>query len=226
MAGAVLLAPVVLQFGGLAVVGLIFGFIGLPLVAPIAVIALYAVEFARRFRWRPIPEGQSRRALSPVLGRSGLLLGLYAAGQALLHRDLGGAVQVFTQTCGATLSQIHPLPCSQGDHYLCTVAARGHPWLVRPLRVGRRRGAPILVNRQLAVANAFEDLLHERWPRFGALARRTYDTLGLPVSRWIRWRWAADLVYLAMKPAEIGFYLFMRMVDRSDPEQRIGRMYR
>ena len=82
------------------------------------------------------------------------------------------------------------------------------------------------MNRQLAVANAFEDLLHERWPRFGAAARRTYDALGLPVSRWIRWRWAADLVYLAMKPAEILFYLVLRATDTGDPEARIDRMYR
>jgi hypothetical protein len=96
---------------------------------------------------------------------------------------------------------------------------------VKPLRPGRRRGQPIVVNRQLAIANAFEDLLHERWPRFGRFARRTYDRLGLPVSRVIRWRWLADLVYLAMKPAEWLFLLALMIFDR-DREARIDRMYR
>ncbi len=82
------------------------------------------------------------------------------------------------------------------------------------------------MNRQLAVANAFEDLLHARWPRFGAFARRAYDRLGLPVSRWICTRWMADLVYLAMKPAEWAFYLVLVLVDRECPEARIDRMYR
>jgi len=89
-----------------------------------------------------------------------------------------------------------------------------------------RRGQVILVNRQLAVANAFEDLLHARWPRFGAFARRVYDRLGWPVSRWIRRRWLADAVYLAMKPAEWAFYVALLLLDPAAPEARIGRMYR
>ena len=42
---------------------------------------------------------------------------------------------------------------------LCTVALRGHEKLVRPTRMGLRRGERIVVNRQLCVANAFEQLL-------------------------------------------------------------------
>jgi hypothetical protein len=82
------------------------------------------------------------------------------------------------------------------------------------------------VNRQLQLANAFEDLLHERWPRLGRVARTTYDRLGLPISRYIRGAYAADLVYLAMKPAEWLFYLCLLLLDRSPPEARIDRMYR
>jgi hypothetical protein len=97
---------------------------------------------------------------------------------------------------------------------------------VRPERFGQRGGLVIVVNRQLATANAFEDLLHERWPRFGRLARRVYDRLGLPVSRYLRWRWLADFVYLAMKPAEWLFYVALLLLDRGSPEARIDRMYR
>jgi hypothetical protein len=88
-----------------------------------------------------------------------------------------------------------------------------------------RRGQVIVVNRQLAVANAFEDLLHERWPRFGRFARQTYDCLGLPLSRYIRFRWMADLVFIAMLPLQWGFYLFLRLFDQ-EVEARIARMYR
>ena len=111
-------------------------------------------------------------------------------------------------------------------HYLCTVAAQGHPWLVRPERMGVRNGTPIVVNRQLAVANAFEDMLHTRWPRFGRLCRQTYDRVGLPVSRYLRRRWMADVVYVAMKPFEWCFYAALLALDPGAPEARIGRMYR
>jgi hypothetical protein len=111
-------------------------------------------------------------------------------------------------------------------HYLCTVAARGTPSLVRPERWGQRHGRPILVNRQLAVANAFEDLLHTRWPRVGHLARQVYDLVGLPVSRYITRPWMANAVFVAMKPFEWAFYATLLVLDRDDPESRIDRMYR
>lgn len=105
------------------------------------------------------------------------------------------------------------------------MAARGHSWLVRPTRLGTRGGRPILVNRQLQVANAFEDLLHHRWPAFGRWCRRWYDRLGWPLSRHIQSAWRADLVYLLMKPAEWGFYLALLLLDVDAVERRIARMY-
>ncbi|MBN1610711.1 MAG: hypothetical protein JW940_29040 [Polyangiaceae bacterium] len=120
-----------------------------------------------------------------------------------------------------------PITQLPGDcHYLCTVAARGHARIVRPLRLGRRHGRPILVNRQLAVANAFEDLLRERWPRFGAWARRIYDRLGPDICRFIRSPWLSDAVYVGMKPLEWGFYVAPLVFDPGPPEVRIDRMYR
>jgi hypothetical protein len=154
------------------------------------------------------------------------LIGLYFVVHAAATGRSGAALEVFTQTCGHTLSTLPIETVTVNCHYLCTVAARGHDWLVRPERFGQRGGLVIVVNRQLATANAFEDLLHERWPRFGRLARRVYDRLGLPVSRYLRWRWLADFVYLAMKPAEWLFYVALLLLDRGSPEARIDRMYR
>lgn len=162
-------------------------------------------------------------AAAPALA----LLGAQAVIQALLFHDARGLVWTFTQTCAGPLSALTRVVEPAGDcHYLCTVAAQGHPWLVRPERMGVRNGHAVVVNRQLATANAFEDLLHARWPRFGRLARRTYDALGYPLSRHLRTRWVADAVYLAMKPAEWLFYLALLLLDPGDPEARLDRMYR
>lgn len=110
-------------------------------------------------------------------------------------------------------------------HYLCTVAARGHRWLVRPERLGVRGGEAIVVNRQLAVANAFEDLLHTAGPARPPRARHLRRPRA-PGDRLIRWRLVANVIYLAMKPAEWAFYAVLLALDPGDPEARIARMYR
>lgn len=186
--------------------------------------------------YRPRPEGEPDPlppapahkgwALASVFG-STAMLGAWTVAHAAFTGRAAAGFAVFTETCGHAFSRVPVHHVVVHDcHYLCTVAAWGSPSLVRPERVGVRRGRPIVVNRQLAVANAFEDLLHHRWPRFGRFARAVYDRLGLPVSRWVRWRWMADAIYLAMKPAEWAFYAFLVLADRDDPERRIDRMYR
>lgn len=223
----------------------------LPCFGPVITVTLYAAELYGRLRRRGreaamVPEPSlaptayrhappepglaplrlHRRGLLRAVGLAPVVLGLHAVLQALWLGRAGGALQVFTRTCDQVLSLQQVVILPQDCHYLCTVAARGHAWLVRPERLGRRGGVPIVVNRQLAIANAFEDLLRERWPRFGRLARRVYDRLGLPVSRYIRRPWLADLTYLAMKPAEWLFAAALLLLDRGDPEARIDRMYR
>jgi hypothetical protein len=198
----------------------------MPVLAPYLGVVLFGRELFRRLCRRG-RDSALPRALVGAGALAPLLLGAHAVLHALWLHDAWGAARVFTRTCGHTLSRVpvqlvHDRHC----HYLCTVAARGHVWLVAPERFGTRRGATIVVNRQLAVANAFEDLLHERWPRLGALARRSYDRLGWPVARLIRWRWLADVVYVAMKPAEWSFVMALLLLDRTPPEFRIDRMYR
>lgn len=249
VSGIVFQALVAVQFSDALLLGLILP-LGMPAFTPILTIALYAHELRARLRRRgaePVPlllpaegiyrapsgaipahapPGLAARLLVRAVAVSPVLLGAYAVIAASFTNQWSGAVRVFTGTCGHALSRL-PITQAPGDcHYLCTVAAQGHPRLVRPYRFGRRRGETILVNRQLAVANAFEDLLHARWPRFGAFARRTYDRLGWPVSRWIRHRLVADAVYLAMKPAEWLFYAALVLLDPGAPEERIERMYR
>ena len=110
-------------------------------------------------------------------------------------------------------------------HYLCTVAAGGHKKVVKPLRFGKRHGAVIIVNRQLCVANAFEDLIHERTPKFHKKVRNFYDTHGYPLSNIITTPLRADIVYVLMKPLEWVFLLVLYTFD-TDPEKRISAQYR
>lgn len=217
--GTVVCFALNVQFGGRILLGLMYPVIGLPLAAPAVIGFVWPIVAAVRL-WR------HPGRLVVAGGGAGLLVSGVTAdliAHKLVTGQLGLWAGAFARTCGWTLSQLEPVP--QDCHYLCTVAARGHPWLVRPQRMGVRRGRPIVVNRQLAVANAFEDLLHERWPRFGAWARRTYDAWGRPICAYIRHPLVSDAVFIAMLPAQLLFELALRALD-ADPERRIDRMYR
>ena len=110
------------------------------------------------------------------------------------------------------------------EHYLCTVAAGGHRRIVKPLRNGRRHGHEVIVNRQLCVANAFEQLLEERTPRLHRAVRGLYDRCGYPIAKHIRTKAAADIVYLLMKPLEWLFLAALYLCDVR-PENRIAVQY-
>jgi hypothetical protein len=137
-------------------------------------------------------------------------------------------ITAFTQTYKHTFSQLPCNPeCNPDEHYLCTVASRGHPRLVKPLRAGYRRGRWIAVNRQLLVANAFEDLLAERFPRAHRIIRQIYDYIGLNIiqtHRTIQTKWVCSLVYVLMKPLEWLFLLVLYLAC-THPEDKIGEQY-
>ena len=90
--------------------------------------------------------------------------------------------------------------------------------------MGLRHGHKVIVNRQLCIANAFEQVLEERTPRFHRAVRNFYDTYGFPVAKLIRSRYAADLVYLLMKPLEWFFLAVLYLTD-ARPENRIALQY-
>ena len=134
-------------------------------------------------------------------------------------------ILAFTKTSDWILSkEIAPPPVAYDTHYLCTVSLKGHRKLVKPIRYGMRRGEKIVVNRQLCVANAFEQLLEERTPRFHRAVRNFYDTYGYPVSKHIKSAWSADITYLIMKPLEWIFLVVLYLFDEK-PEDRICRQY-
>ena len=157
-------------------------------------------------------------ALLPLLGIVVMLLVLFG-------QQPDSIILMFTKTSNWVLSQeISPPPIARDTHYLCTVSLRGHRRLVKPIRYGIRRGEKIVVNRQLCVANAFEQLIQERTPRLHRRIRDFYDRYGYPVSKHIKSAWSADIVYLIMKPLE-WFFLFVLYLCDTKPENRISSQY-
>lgn len=157
-------------------------------------------------------------ALLPVLGLLVILLCLFG-------QQPDSIILAFTKTSDWVLSkEIAPPPVEYDAHYLCTVSLRGHRKLVKPIRYGVRKEQKIVVNRQLCVANAFEQLIMEKAPRFHRAVRNFYDTYGYPVSKHIRHAWTADVVYLVMKPLEWIFLMVLYLFDEK-PEDRICSQY-
>ena len=153
------------------------------------------------------------------------LLGLLVAVLTLFGQEPDSLIRAWTETADWTLSQKTPPPSLHYEgHYLCTVAAGGHRELVKPLREGKRHGERILVNRQLCIANAFEQLLAERTPRFHRALRDFYDRTGYPIAKFICTKAAADVVYILMKPLEWVFVFTLYLFDLK-PENRIAVQY-
>ncbi|MBO5448302.1 MAG: hypothetical protein J5994_03130 [Ruminococcus sp.] len=183
-----------------------------------------------------VPDGKFTGAVYKLLSRSaGWYLVSFAALVPLLAALLvililfgqgaDGVVKVFTMTADWTFStQIPPPPVQYEGHYLCTVAAGGHEKIVKPQRMGIRLGKPIVVNRQLCIANAFEDYIMDKVPRFHRAVRSFYDKYGYPLSVKITTPLRADIVYILMKPLEWLFLLFLYAFD-TDPESRIAVQY-
>ena len=151
--------------------------------------------------------------------------GIVIAVLCLFGQKPDSVIEAFTKTSDWVLSkEIAPPPVEMDAHYLCTVSLQGHRKLVKPIRYGIRRGNRIVVNRQLCVANAFEQLLEEKTPVFHRKVRNFYDKYGYPVSKWITNPWSADVVYILMKPLEWIFVSVLYLFDER-PENRICRQY-
>lgn len=153
------------------------------------------------------------------------LLGVLTVILLLFGQEPDSAIKLWTETADWTMSQkIAPENLPRDGHYLCTVAAEGHKKLVKPLRTGKRHGHEITVNRQLCVANAFEQLLSERAPHLHRAIRNFYDKTGYPIAKHIKTPLAADIVYIIMKPLEWLFLLVLYLFD-TKPENRIATQY-
>lgn len=153
------------------------------------------------------------------------MLGIIIAILALAGQAPNSAIKAFTETADYTLStKIPPQNIYYDEHYLCTVAAGGHEKVVKPIRMGKRHGHDVVVNRQLMIANAFEQILEEKTPKFHRAVRDFYDTYGFPIARLIKSKYVADAIWIIMKPLEWIFLFVIYMVD-VNPEDRIASQY-
>ncbi len=194
-------------------------------------------------QWNAIGKGAHKtyekrylNTLNRILSRAGCwpiyafllfwpLFGLFICILALFGQRPDAYIKAFTETADWNLStKIPPQNIFYDEHYLCTVAAGGHRKIVKPLRKGMRHGHEVIVNRQLCIANAFEQILEERLPRIHRRIRHFYDTYGFPVARLIRARWIADCIYFLMKPLEWFFLIVLYFCD-VNPENRIAVQY-
>ena len=153
------------------------------------------------------------------------LLGIIIAILLLFGQAPDSVIKAWTETADWRLSMKEaPQNIYYDEHYLCTVAAGGHKKIVKPIRKGIRHGHEVIVNRQLCVANAFEQILEEKTPRFHKLVRGVYDRYGFPIARLIKSKWMADIIYFLMKPLEWIFLMVIYMID-VHPENRIATQY-
>lgn len=153
------------------------------------------------------------------------LLGIIMCILILFNQQPDYFIKAYLNTSEWTLSQhVSPQNIYFDEHYLCTVAAGGHQEVVKPIRLGIRHDHQVIVNRQLCIANAFEQILEERVPRFHKYIRHFYDTYGFPIAKMIQSAYIADMIYLIMKPLE---WLFLIIIYCSDvkPENRIAVQY-
>lgn len=154
----------------------------------------------------------------PILGIMMIVLVLF--GQAP-----DSAIKAFTETSEFLLStKVSPQNLYMDEHYLCTVAAGGDREIVKPLRKGYRHGHEVIVNRQLQIANAFEEELMIHTPKAHRVIRDFYDTYGFPIAKAIKKNWIADMVYFIMKPLEYVFVIVLYLVE-VHPEDRISMQY-
>ena len=153
------------------------------------------------------------------------LLGILTMILALFGQAPDAAIKAFSETANYTFStKSPPQNVFYDEHYLCTVAAGGHRRVVKPIRMGRRHGHDVVVNRQLMVANAFEQILEEKTPTFHKHVRGFYDRYGFPIARLIKSKYVADIIWFIMKPLEWFFLFVIYLVDEY-PEDRIARQY-
>jgi hypothetical protein len=147
----------------------------------------------------------------------------------LLGQKPDSLISAFTQTYKHGLSKLDYL-CENvdcGGHFLCSVAANGHKGLVKPQRLGTRSSKPIICNRQLLIANAFEELIERNLPNFHRLIRNCYNKVGdLVHKHYIIFnnKLVADLIYLLMKPLEWIFLISLYTFDKK-PESKIAIQY-
>lgn len=153
------------------------------------------------------------------------VLGILICILVLFGQEPDAAIKAWTETSDWNLSKrVAPQNIYIDEHYLCTVAAGGHKKIVKPIRLGLRHDHEVIVNRQLCIANAFEEILEEKIPKIHKFIRNFYDKYGFPIAKMIKSPYIADIIYIIMKPLEYIFLIVIYFCDIK-PEDRIAIQY-
>jgi hypothetical protein len=112
-----------------------------------------------------------------------------------------------------------------GDCYVASAAAYGHPRLVSSETCVTSSGGIVPVNNQLRTLKAAELTLRALTPSGHRIARCVYDRLGPLAARRLANPYLADLVYLALKPAEWLSFLILACV-LGEQRKAVSRLYR
>jgi len=113
---------------------------------------------------------------------------------------------------------------SPGDCYVASAAAYGHPRWVRSQSLATSAGDEMRVNRQLRVLKSGELAMKVLVPTVHRVLRRGYAWLGPQAAGWLSNPFAADAVYLALKPVE--WATLAALVCLLGPEcRRVEKLY-
>lgn len=99
--------------------------------------------------------------------------------------------------------------------FIVTAASRGHAGCVGPFIEIAHNGRNLQVNQQLIVFWQFENFWQKQSPRSHAMFRKVYNRAGPVIAARIKSPWLADVVYLALKPAE----LIVRRINHKTKER-------
>jgi hypothetical protein len=95
------------------------------------------------------------------------------------------------------------LPDQATGCFVVTAASRGHRNFVGPFLTVSRRGQPRFANQQLATFWELESFWRSHSPRSHAMFRSVYNKIGPVIARNISTPFLADVIFLALKPAEL-----------------------
>lgn len=98
-----------------------------------------------------------------------------------------------------------------GDCFVVTAASRGHRRFVGPFLLVAHRGQQRMANQQLATLWQFENLWRSFAPCSHAIFRSIYNRIGPVIALGIVSAWFADVVYVVLKPVEIGARLSLNL---------------
>jgi hypothetical protein len=140
-------------------------------------------------------------------------------------------IEAFTQTYTHGFSELtyncSEVECPSSGMFLCTIGSYGHKSIVRPVRFGERNNFKIVCTRQLLISNAFEETIQDNFPRIHYFFRSLYNKLGALLGTYsnvFENKYICDIVYLAFKPMEYLFLLWL-YCTKNNPEDLINLQY-